>query len=236
MNLDEDFLNQLIELRKRLLYILIGFLIITICLFPFRNNIYGLITKPLFEYLPKDSKLIATDIIDPFIIPLKALLLSSFFISLPNTIYQLWKFIAPGLYTKEKKLLILLALSSMLLFAVGVLFCYFIVLPLFLSFISHIKTSNIYIFADMGKYLNLVLTLFFIFGICFETPILILILVKLNMVSLATLRNSRAYIFVASFILSAILTPPDVLSQVMLAIPLYLLYEAGILIANKFKN
>lgn len=223
------FTEHLIELRKRLLYTIIGFAICALILFPFSNPIYHFVAEPIAKYLPTNTQLIATDIISPFFVPIKLVSLIAVFISLPNTVYQLWRFIAPGLYQQEKKLLAVIVTSSILFFAIGVAFCYFLVLPAIFHFIANFKLEQITMMTDIEKYLNFILSLFMVFGIAFEMPVIILILIRVGILSVTKARQIRKYVFVGCFIIAAIVTPPDILSQTMLAIPLYILYELGII-------
>lgn len=229
-------IQQLIELRKRLIFCTIGFILILAGLFPFSNQIYQLLAIPASKYLPSTTHLVALEVTAPFFVPLRLTAMVAFILSLPNTIYQIWQFIAPGLYKPERKLLISVIVSSFTLFILGIAFCYFLVLPALFHFISNFKSSQITLLADIDKYLSLVLSLFMIFGIAFETPVLVFLLIKFGILKLQTATKIRKYIFVGCFIVAAIVTPPDVLSQTMLAIPLYLLYELGILTAKIFNK
>jgi sec-independent protein translocase protein TatC len=227
--MNEGIVSQLTELRKRLIFIFIGFIFVFAILFNFKNNMFGQIAKPLLRYLPIGTKLIATDITAPFFVPLKITAIAALFISLPNTIFQIWQYIAPGLYKHERKLLFFIIMFAIILFTAGILFCYFLVLPLLFNFINHIKAPDIEMFTDINKYLDLVLTLFAVFGISFQMPIAIFCLIYLNFVSVTTIKKIRPYIFVGCFILAAIVTPPDIFSQSILALSLYILYEFGII-------
>lgn len=227
--MNEVLVTQLIELRKRLIFIFIGFILVFAVLFNFKNNMFDQIAKPLLEYLPKGTKLIATDVTAPFFVPLKINALAAMFLSLPNTIFQIWQYIAPGLYKHERKLLFFIIMFAIILFFLGILFCYLLVLPLLFNFISHVKAADIEMFTDINKYLDLVLTLFMVFGISFQMPIAIFCLIYFNLVEMKTMKKLRPYIFVGCFILAAIVTPPDIFSQSILAISLYVLYEFGII-------
>ena len=230
--MDQTLINHLIELRKRVLWAGVSFFITFICLFPFSNKLYQILSSPLGKFLPTHSQLIATDITSPFLVPVKLTALISFIICLPFIIYQLWKFIAPGLYLREKKLLLGTITSSFVLFVSGIFFCYFLVLPAIFHFIGSFKANSITMLTDIGKYLDFVLSLFFTFGLAFETPVIIFLLIRFGFLELATAAKIRSYVFVGCFIIAAIVTPPDVLSQTMLALPLYTLYELGILAAR----
>lgn len=221
--------HQLIELRKRLIFILLGFIIVFALLFSCRNDMVRMIAKPLFEYLPKDTKLIATDVTAPFFVPVKLTACVALFLSIPNTVFQIWQYVAPGLYKHERKLLLYIIIFAIILFASGVLFCYFLVLPLLFNFINQIKATDITMFTDISKYLDMLLDLFIVFGLSFQIPIAIFCLIYFKIVSLSKIKKLRPYTFVACFILAAIVTPPDIFSQSILAIALYLLYELGII-------
>lgn len=236
MNNNQAITEHLIELRKRLLYSIIGIAICSVLLIPFSNQIYHFVAEPIAKYLPANTQLIATDIISPFFVPIKLVLLIALFISLPNTIYQIWRFIAPGLYQQEKMLLATIVISSLILFVIGVAFCYFLVLPAIFHFIAGFKLEQITMMTDIEKYLNFILSLFIIFGVAFETPVIVLILIRVGILSVEKARQIRKYVFVACFIIAAIVTPPDVFSQTMLALPLYILYELGIIFSLLTRN
>ena len=229
--MNQELINNLIELRKRLIYTIIGILIAFLALFKFANDLYGIIAKPILAVAPLATKLIATDITSPFFIPMKLTLVCAIVISLPNTIFQIWRFLAPAMYLHEKKMLITTILCASVLFILGIIFAYFIILPTFFKFIGNFKSASIEMMTDITKYFDFVLNLFLIFGITFQTPVLIYLLIYFKLVSRYKLKKIRPYMFVGSFIIAAILTPPDILSQTMLAIPLYLLYELGIVMS-----
>lgn len=234
----QKFINDLIELRKRLLLVLIGFLILFLSLFHFSNDIYRFIALPLTQYLPKNSTLIATDVMSVFFVPIKLTIISAIFLSLPNTIYQLYIFLAPALYKKEKKLLLSIILFGIILLILGIFFCYLVVLPIIFKFLGQYKATEIIMMTDISKYLDFILNLFLVFGLCFQTPIIIILLTYFNIVSIKKLEILRSYIFVGTFIIAAILAPPDIFSQILLAIPLYLLFEVGVFISKllRFKD
>lgn len=232
--MNEHFIQQLIELRKRLIYALIGFIISILILLNFKNSLFQWVAKPLLKYLPTGAKLIATDVTAPFFVPLKIVALAALFVSLPNSIFQIWQFIAPGLYRHERKLIFLIIVAAIVLFISGILFCYFLALPLLFNFIGHFKAADVEMFTDISKYLDLVLTLFTVFGLSFQMPIAIFCLIYFNFVPIATIKKLRSYIFVGCFIVAAIVTPPDIFSQSILALSLYILYESGILAAKFF--
>lgn len=231
MEQTETFISHLIELRDRLLRAVVGLVVTFLCLFPFANDIYTLLAHPLLEKLPAGGRMIATAVTTPFFVPLKLAMLAAVVISLPHTLYQIWAFIAPGLYQHEKRFALPMICMSTLLFLAGMAFAYFLVLPVVFGFITGTAPEGVAVMTDIGNYLDFVITLFLAFGIAFEVPVAVVLLVKLGWVSVATLREIRSYVIVGAFVIGAIFTPPDVISQIMLAIPLWLLYEAGILVA-----
>lgn len=232
MNMPDSFVSHLMELRNRLLRIVIGLLLIIAMLFPFANDIYHFLAIPLLQSLPQGGQMIATGVITPFLVPMKVVLLTACVISLPHTLYQIWSFVAPGLYMHERRLVWPLIFASTLLFLCGMAFAYLAVFPVVFGFISSSAPDGVAVMTDIGSYLDFAMTLFIAFGLAFEVPVAVVLLVTAGIVSVAWLREARAYVIVAAFILGAIFTPPDVISQLMLAIPLWLLYEAGILVAD----
>jgi sec-independent protein translocase protein TatC len=231
MSQSETFVSHLIELRDRLLRAIVGLLVAFVCLFPFANDIYTLLAHPLLAKLPKGGQMIATAVTTPFFVPMKVAMLVAVVVSLPYTLYQAWAFIAPGLYQHEKRFAIPVIVLSTLLFLVGMAFAYFLVFPVVFGFITGTAPEGVAVMTDIGNYLDFVITLFLAFGLAFEVPVVVVVLVKLGMVSVATLKEIRSYVIVGAFVIGAIFTPPDVISQVMLAVPLWLLYEAGILVS-----
>jgi sec-independent protein translocase protein TatC len=207
------------------------FLLIMIALFPFANDIYHLLAMPLLQSLPADGQMVATDVTSPFFVPIKVALLSAFMITLPHTLYQIWGFVAPGLYKQERHLIGPLVFASTILFVCGMAFAYFLVFPVVFSFLSNTAPEGVTVMTDIGKYLDFSMTLFIAFGLAFEVPVAVVVVVTAGMVSVAGLREARSYVIVGAFVLGAIFTPPDVISQLMLAVPLLVLYEAGILVA-----
>lgn len=207
-------------------------LALTILLLPFANDIYRLLAEPLLLSLPVGGQMIATEVTTPFFIPMKAVLLVAFLLSSPYTIYQLWAFVAPGLHDSERRLLIPLVLSSVLLLFCGIAFAYFLVFPVVFGFISSTTPEGVAMMTDIGRYLDFALTLFIAFGLAFETPVVVVLLVRLGVVSVNALREARAYVIVGAFVLGAIVTPPDIMSQFLLAIPMWILYEIGIMVAG----
>ena len=232
MEPSDSFISHLIELRDRLLRIVIGFVLIFLCLFPFANRLYTLLAQPLLQKLPQGAHMIATAVTTPFFVPMKVAMLAAIVISLPFTLYQIWAFVAPGLYRHEKRFAAPMVVASTLLFLIGMAFAYFLVFPVVFGFIAGTAPEGVAVMTDIGNYLDFVITLFLAFGVAFEVPIAVVVLVRLGMVQVATLKEIRSYVIVGAFVVGAILTPPDIISQFMLAMPLWLLYEAGILAAG----
>ncbi|MDR2219206.1 MAG: twin-arginine translocase subunit TatC [Methylobacillus sp.] len=230
----ESLISHLIELRTRLMRGIIGFVLTFICLFPFRNNLYAALAQPLIEQLPQGSHMQAIGIISPVFIPLKVAMIAAFLVSLPYTLYQIWSFVAPGLYRYEKRLVAPLVVLSTLLFLIGMAFAYFVVFPVIFNYTAHAAPENVVNMPDIGYYLDIVTMLFLGFGVSFEVPLVVFALARTGMVKIETLKASRAYVIVGAFVAAAIFTPPDVLSQFLMAIPICLLYEAGILAARLF--
>lgn len=227
----ETFLSHLIELRNRLMRALIAVGLVFVCLFPFASELYALLAQPLLSVLPKGGQMIATDVATPFFVPMKVAMMAAFMVSLPYVLYQLWAFVAPGLYTHEKRLVAPLVVASTVLFLCGMAFAYFLVFPVVFGFVTSVAPKGVAVMTDINKYLDFVLTLFVAFGITFEVPVAVVILVRMGLVSVEKLREVRPYVIVGAFVIGAIFTPPDVISQIMLALPLWLLYELGIIVA-----
>lgn len=228
----ETFLSHLIELRQRLMRSLIAVVVVLLCLFPFAKDIYAFLAKPLLEKLPTGATMIATDVTGTFLVPLKVTLMASFLIALPYVLWQAWAFVAPGLYQHEKRLALPVIVSSMIFFLIGMAFAYFFVFPVMFSFFANYTPAGVQMMTDIDKYLSFVLAMFLAFGLTFEVPVVVIVLVRLRVVSLEKLRAIRSYVIVGAFVVGAIFTPPDVLSQLMLAVPLWLLYELGLLMAR----
>ncbi|WP_018122909.1 twin-arginine translocase subunit TatC [Wohlfahrtiimonas chitiniclastica] len=236
-NLNQQSLIQhLMELRTCILRALLGVFIIFFCLIWFRNDIYTFIAQPLINALPAGSKLIATELISPFIVPIKLTLWLSFFLAVPWVVYQIWRFIAPGLYQKEKRLVFPLLASSILLFYTGMLFSYYAVMPLMVKFLVGTTPDGVEMATDIGQYLSVVLRLFFIFGVAFEVPVAIILLVLMDVISAKDIKAKRPYIIIGAFVVAAVVTPPDVLSQVAFAGVTILLFELGLWIASRLKR
>jgi sec-independent protein translocase protein TatC len=228
----EHFISHLIELRNRLLRIVLGFVLVFIGLFPIANKIYALLAAPMLAQLPEGGQMIATAVTTPFFVPMKVAMMVAFIISLPHTLYQIWAFVAPGLYNHEKKLVVPVIAASTLLFIIGMVFAYFAVFPTVFGFIVGSAPVGVAVMTDIGEYLDFVMTLFMAFGLAFEVPIAVVLIARFGWVSVAQLKEARSYVIVGAFILGAIFTPPDIISQFMLAVPLWLLYELGILISK----
>ena len=231
-NTQETFVSHLIELRSRLLRSIVAIVVVLVCLFPWAKDIYAALAAPLLKALPHGSTMIATDVTGTFLVPLKVTLMAAFLIALPYVLYQMWAFVAPGLYHHEKRLALPVIFSSVIFFALGMAFAYFIVFPIAFGFFAGYTPTGVQMMTDIDKYLSFVLTMFVAFGITFEVPVVVVVLVRLGVVSLEKLRSIRGYVIVGAFIVGAVFTPPDVLSQVMLAVPLWLLYELGLLVAR----
>ena len=228
----ESFISHLIELRNRLLKVVLGFVLTFIALFPFANKIYALLAAPMLVKLPAGGQMIATAVTTPFFVPMKVAMMTGFVISLPHTLYHAWAFIAPGLYAHEKKLMVPVIVASSLLFLIGMTFAYFAVFPTVFGFVVGSAPVGVAVMTDIGEYLDFVMTLFMAFGLAFEVPIAVVLVARFGWVTIAQLKGARSYVIVGAFVLGAIFTPPDIISQFMLAIPLWLLYEVGILVAQ----
>jgi sec-independent protein translocase protein TatC len=232
MNTGESFIAHLVELRTRLLHAVVAVLLVFICLFPWASDLYTLLAQPLLARLPKGGQMIATDVTTPFFVPLKVAMMAAFLIALPYILYQIWRFVAPGLYAHEKRLVWPLIVASTLLFFCGMAFAYFAVFPVVFGFITASAPQGVAVMTDIDKYLSFVLTMFMAFGITFQVPVAVILLVRMGFVTVEKLREIRPYMIVGAFVVGAIFTPPDVVSQFMLAMPLWLLYEAGIVVAS----
>lgn len=236
-NLPEtSLISHLIELRTRLLYALGGILVILLPLLPFANTIYSTLAKPLLVHLPEGTNMIAIEVASPFLIPFKLTLMVSLAIAVPWVLYQIWAFIAPGLYNHEKRLALPLIVAGTGLFYTGMAFGYFVVLPLIFAFLTGTAPEGVAVMTDISKYLDFVLTLFFAFGVAFQVPIATFILVMTGITSAASLAEKRPYIIVAAFVIGMLLTPPDVISQTLLALPMWLLFEIGLFLSARFAH
>ncbi|CAG9182895.1 twin-arginine translocase subunit TatC [Cupriavidus respiraculi] len=229
----ETFISHLVELRQRIVRAVAGVLVIFMSLVYWAPDIFNLFSKPLIESLPSGGKMIVTDVTGSFFVPMKVTLLVAFLIALPWVLYQIWQFVAPGLYQHEKRLVMPLVTSSYILFLCGVAFAYFLVFPTVFHFMAHYNAPlGAEMSTDIDKYLSFAMTTFLAFGITFEVPVVVIVLVRFGVVPLEKLKQIRPYVIVGAFIIAAIVTPPDVLSQLLLAIPLIALYELGLLLAR----
>ena len=228
----DSFISHLVELRSRLVKAALAIAVAFLCLAPFSSHIYDLMAAPMLSALPDGTKMIATGVITPFLVPVKVTLLVAFILALPVVLYQMWAFVAPGLYAHEKKLALPIILSSFILFLVGVAFCYFFVFGTVFRVINEFAPKSVQVAPDIDAYFSFVMTMFIAFGVTFEVPIVVVVLVRLGIVSVATLRSIRPYVIVASFVIAAIITPPDPGSMLLLAVPLVVLFEAGLLVAR----
>ena len=233
---EQPFVSHLVELRDRLVRaaIAVGVCFGVLALWPGPAGLYDLLAAPLVAHLPKGSTLIATSVISPFMVPIKITLMAAFLLALPVVLHQVWAFVAPGLYTHEKKLVMPLVVSSTLLFFLGVAFCYFFVFGQVFKFIQSFAPKSITAAPDIEAYLSFVMTMFIAFGASFEVPVVVVVLARMGLVSIEKLKAFRSYFIVLAFIIAAVLTPPDVVSQLALAIPMVLLYEVGIWAAKIF--
>ena len=235
---EQPFVSHLVELRDRLVRALIAVAVVfgALCLWPGPAGLYDLLAAPLVANLPKGTTLIATNVISPFIVPLKITMMAAFLVALPIVLYQVWAFVAPGLYSHEKKLVMPLVVSSTVLFVGGVAFCYFFVFGQVFKFIQGFAPKSITAAPDIEAYLSFVMTMFIAFGAAFEVPVAVVVLTRMGLVTVAKLKEWRGYFIVIAFVVAAIITPPDVVSQLSLAIPMCLLYEVGILAAGVFNK
>ena len=233
---EQPFVQHLMELRDRLVKATLAIAIAAVALglYPGPGPLYDILAAPLVAHLPAGATLIATSVISPFLVPLKILLMAAFLIALPVVLYQVWAFVAPGLYSHEKKLVLPLVISSTVLFLVGVAFCYYFVFGQVFQFIQSFAPKSITAAPDIEAYLSFVLTMFLAFGLAFEVPIVVVVLARMGVVTIEKLKAFRSYFVVLAFIIAAIVTPPDVVSQLALAIPMCLLYEVGIWAARLF--
>ncbi len=232
---EDSFVSHLFELRRRLIWVFVGWLGCFLILTPWARELYTWLAAPLLAVLPVKSQMISTELVASFMVPMKVALMVAGVITLPNTFYQIWAFIAPGLYQTEKRLIFPLVWGAVMLFFIGMAFAYHVIAPVMFYFFSTYSTPGVTLMPDMEHYLSLMMTLLMTFGATFEVPIVVLILVRVGLVSRAKLKEVRPYIILAAFIIAAVLTPPDVLSQCLLAIPLCGLYELGIFASRWFE-
>jgi sec-independent protein translocase protein TatC len=227
---------HLTELRDRLLRALLAVLVVFICLFPFANKIYAFVSEPLRALLPAGTSMIATEVASPFLTPFKLTLVAAIFLAIPYVLYQAWSFIAPGMYRHEKRLAIPLLVSSILLFYAGAAFAYFVVFPLIFAFFTSVGPEGVAIMTDINSYLDFVLKLFFAFGLAFEIPIAAVLLIWSGITTADALARKRPYIIVGCFVMGMLLTPPDIISQSLLALPMWLLFELGVYFGRLVKR
>lgn len=228
----ETFMSHLIELRDRLLRAVVAVIAIFVVLMPWAGDIYDILALPMMNTLPEGTNMIATGVVTPFFVPVKVTLMVAFVLALPWVLYQAWAFIAPGLYAHERRIGLPLVLGSTLLFLTGMAFCYFFVFGMVFSFIAEFAPKSIVVAPDIEQYLSFVMTLFLAFGLTFEVPVAVILLVKAGVVSVEKFKEARPYVIVGAFVIAAIITPPDVISQLMLAIPMIILYEVGIVLGG----
>lgn len=227
-----SLLSHLMELRNRLLKSVVAVLLIFLALVPFADEIFRLTADPLMRQLPAGTSMIATQVAAPFLTPFKLALMAAIFLAMPVVLYQAWAFIAPGLYSQERRLAVPLLISSILLFYLGAAFAYFVVFPLMFGFFTGTAPDGVTVMTDISSFLSFVLALFFAFGLAFEVPVATVLLVWAGLVTPATLAKHRAYVLLGAFVIGMFLTPPDILSQTLLAVPMYVLYEVGIVMSR----
>ncbi|ROR34473.1 sec-independent protein translocase protein TatC [Inmirania thermothiophila] len=230
--LEQPFISHLIELRDRILRALLGVLVVFLALFPFANPLYTWLSGPLLKHLPQGATMIAIEVASPFLAPLKLTLVAAAFIAMPWILYQAWAFVAPGLYQHERRLVLPLLVASTILFYLGAAFAYFVVFPLVFGFLTSTAPEGVAIMTDINRYLSFVLTVFFAFGVAFQVPIATILLVWGEFTTPEALVAKRPYVIVGVFVVGMILTPPDVISQTLLAIPMWLLFELGVLFSR----
>ncbi len=231
---EKPFISHLIELRNRLLRVVLFVLVVFLCAAPYANEIYLFLSGPLLQHMPENSTMIATDVASPFFTPFKLALVCSIFFSVPVILYHFWAFVAPGLYSHEKRMVLPLLIASTLLFYLGVAFAYFVVFPLVFGFLTAAAPEGVAVMTDIAKYLDFILTLFFAFGLSFEVPIVTIVLVWTGLTTPKSLAEKRPYVIVGAFIVGMFLTPPDAISQTLLAVPIWMLFEAGLVFSRLF--
>ncbi len=231
-----SLVSHLVELRNRLVRAVACIFVVFIPLAVFANDLFALLATPLISQLPEGTNMIATAVASPFLTPFKLAIFVAVFISMPYVLYQIWSFVAPGLYRKEKKFAVPLMASSTLLFYCGIAFAYFVVFPLMFAFFNKVAPEGVAVMTDIGQYLDFVITIFFAFGMAFEVPIATVLLVKTGLTTPEQLSTKRGYVFLGAFVLGMFLTPPDVISQTLLALPMYLLYEVGIMMSKLMRS
>ncbi len=232
--MEHPLIAHLLELRDRVLRVVLTVFAIFLALFAFRNDLYTFLAKPLLVHLPAGSSMIATEVASPFLTPFKLTLMVSILLAVPVILYHLWGFVAPGLYKNERRMVYPLLISSTLLFFAGTAFAYFVVFPLVFGFFTSVAPVGVAVMTDITKYLDFVISMFFAFGVAFEVPIAVILLVWSGVITPEGLASKRRYIIVAAFVVGMILTPPDVISQILLAVPLWLLFEAGVVVSRLY--
>jgi sec-independent protein translocase protein TatC len=235
--MQETFISHLVELRTRLVrasVVVAAVFIVLFAIWPGASAVYDFLAQPMMRALPEGSKMIATGVITPFMVPMKVTMMLAVIISLPWVLYQVWAFVAPGLYTHEKRLVAPLVISSSMLFIAGVAFCYFFVFGTVFKFINDFAPKSISVAPDIENYFDFVMTMCLAFGLTFEVPVIVVVLVRMGLVTVEKLKAIRSYVIVGAFVIAAVVTPPDIMSQLFLAVPLCLLYEIGILVAPLF--
>ncbi len=230
------FVQHLIELRDKLLHSVIAILIVFLGIFPFANEVYGFIAAPIINVLPADTNIIAIGVISPFLTPLKMALIFSVYLAMPYLLFQIWSFIAPALYRHEKQMIIPLIVSSTILFYAGILFSFYVVFPVIFGFLSSVGPNVVDFTPDIQYYLDFVLKVSFAFGVAFEVPIATILLIMFGVTTVEKLKSNRPYVVIGAFVLGMLLTPPDIISQTLIAIPMWLLFEAGLIFAPMFKR
>jgi sec-independent protein translocase protein TatC len=229
---EASLISHLVELRNRLVRMSLTILAVFICLVPFAEQIFTLVAQPLIDALPEGATMIATQVASPFLTPFKTTLWVSLCVAMPVVLFQVWAFVAPGLYRTEKRFAIPLLVSSIILFYCGIAFAYFVVFPLMFAFFTTVAPEGVTVMTDINNYLDFVLVIFFAFGLAFEVPIATVMLVWSGLTTPKKLGQNRAYVFLGAFVAGMLLTPPDIISQTLLAVPIYILYEAGIIMAR----
>lgn len=232
----EPFVSHLIELRNRLIWAVLSVLVLFVCLVPFANNLYEWFATPLISNLPQGSTMISTEPHGPFFIPFKFAFATAFALAIPMVLYQVWAFVAPGLYQNEKSIVLPLVISSTLLFYFGVLFAYYIVFPIIFKFFISMAPDGVAVMTDISAYMSFALKLFFAFGVAFEVPVATVLLARMGVVTADSMARQRPYIILGAFVIGMLMTPPDIFSQIMLAVPVCLLFEAGLLLARKLER
>lgn len=232
--MEDTFISHLVELRDRLLRAVVATLVVFIAMMPWASDIYDILALPMMNTLPEGTNMIATGVVTPFFVPIKVTLLAAFLVALPYVLHQAWAFIAPGLYSHEKRIGLPLVVGTTLLFIAGMAFCYFFVFQTVFKFIYEFAPKSIMVAPDIEQYLSFVMTLFIAFGLTFEVPVAVILLAGAGAVSIQALKEARPYVIVGAFVIAAIITPPDVISQFMLAVPMIVLYEVGIFFARMF--